>query len=234
MDEIEQFFNAASKGDLPALTSLLKNGIDVNARFAGGIALMAAATTGSAAAVRLLLKHGADVAARDETESTALHWAALYGLQMPEPGGGLSVIRALIKAGADITAKDSRGDTALDLAFAEDNQTAIKLLTPVSDSGEVDQRTLDASLIKAAAYDNHTTAKKFLEKGANVNARGNLDWTPLLFAVHNENLRSVKMYLGAGADPNVKDATGQTVLQLARLRNNATIADLLIAAGAVA
>jgi ankyrin repeat protein len=58
--------------------------------------------------MRLLIDHKANVAARDETHSTPLHLAALWG--------NTKAVRLLIEHGADVSAQDGNHRTPLHLA----------------------------------------------------------------------------------------------------------------------
>jgi ankyrin repeat protein len=78
-DHYTAFYQAAERGNLAALTTMLACGFDPNRTDAGigKTALHAAAMEGKAEAVRLLLAHGASVAIRDrEFQGQPLIWAA--------------------------------------------------------------------------------------------------------------------------------------------------------------
>ena len=69
----DALFDAAAKGDAPALAAALAKGGDLNRRdLRGRTALMRAAETGSFAACRELLWAGADANASDKSARTAL------------------------------------------------------------------------------------------------------------------------------------------------------------------
>src|ERR1044071_10390952 len=71
---------AATSGHTDTMTDLLNDGIDVNAKIAGGVtALMFAAWSGRLATVRALLAKSADVNARSDAGRTALMCAASNG-----------------------------------------------------------------------------------------------------------------------------------------------------------
>lgn len=73
----EQLWEAARKGDVAAVTSLLDQGADVNAKFRyGTTALFKAAERGHAEVVKVLLARGADATVKDTFYSaTAMTWA---------------------------------------------------------------------------------------------------------------------------------------------------------------
>jgi ankyrin repeat protein len=91
----DQLFEAARKGDAPAVTALLDKGADVNARFRyGTTALFKAAERGNAEVVKILLARGADVNVKDTFYSaTAMTWA----LQNKH----IEVVRALLEKSGD-------------------------------------------------------------------------------------------------------------------------------------
>lgn len=61
------------------MRDLLEHGADVNAIWAFGTPLHAAATEGHTETCALLMEHGANVAAKDSGGYTPLYWAALKG-----------------------------------------------------------------------------------------------------------------------------------------------------------
>lgn len=73
----DQLWEAARKGDVAAVTSLLDQGADVNAKFRyGTTALFKAAERGHADVVKALLARGADATVKDTFYSaTAMTWA---------------------------------------------------------------------------------------------------------------------------------------------------------------
>lgn len=96
--EYEEFFNAASEGDVERLEAALLPSLNVNAleadRLQGRAALHMAAQTGSVQAIQFLLTHGAEVNLRNSEYETPLHEAAFYA--HPE------AIKVLLDAGSHI------------------------------------------------------------------------------------------------------------------------------------
>jgi uncharacterized protein len=90
----------------------------------------------------------------------------------------------------------------------------------------------------AAARDGDTgQIASLVASGANVNQRGGVnDWTPLMHAVHKNQLAAVRALLDVGADINATaGARGRdTALSLAIVQSETEIAALLRARGAKA
>ncbi|HEV7474925.1 MAG TPA: ankyrin repeat domain-containing protein [Pyrinomonadaceae bacterium] len=91
----EQLFEAARKGDAPAVTALLDKGADVNAKFRyGATALFKAAERGNLEVVKVLLARGADVTVKDTFYgATAMTWALDHE--------HLEIVRALLEKTPD-------------------------------------------------------------------------------------------------------------------------------------
>jgi len=72
---------------------------------------------------------------------------------------------------------------------------------------------------------------KFLARGAKVNARDDLGYTPLLRAVVRDKRPAVEFLIAKGADVSVS-ASGETALCWALMRKNEHMVELLLAHGA--
>lgn len=101
--QYEEFYNAASEGNIQRLEAALLPSMSVDALEAnllqGRAALHIAAQVGSVPAIQWLLAHGATVDLRNSEGETPLHEAA--GWVQPE------AIKALLAAGADINASSA-------------------------------------------------------------------------------------------------------------------------------
>eukprot|EP00045_Choanoeca_perplexa_P014426 m.169760 g.169760 ORF g.169760 m.169760 type:complete len:447 (-) comp16672_c0_seq7:1639-2979(-) len=76
------------------------------------------------------------------------------------------------------------------------------LLSRGVDVNKRDRPGDDTVLNYAAGFDKHAVVKLLLEHGADVNAPGMLNWTPLVSASGSSGTKSLKLLLAAGADPN--------------------------------
>jgi cytohesin len=76
--------------------------------------------------------------------------------------------------------------------------------------------------------------RALIRAGADRNGRdhGPNGWTPLLHAVHKEQLAAVRTLLAAGADPNRRSDNGLTPLMLASAQGEPEIVEELLRAGA--
>jgi ankyrin repeat protein len=88
----------------------------------------------------------------------------------------------------------------------------------------------------AAARDGDTTRlSELIASGADVNQRGGVnDWTPLMHAVHKNQIATVRLLIQAGADINAVAGArgGDTALRLAMVQDRPEIAALLREHGA--
>jgi ankyrin repeat protein len=213
---VQDLHGAATKGDVAGVRAALDRGVAVDVPYGEGTALIAAAMRGSAPVVRLLLARGANPNATDDAGMTALMACALYGLQTPEPDGGLTVMRLLLESGTDPNLRDERGETPLELAAIEGCLPAIQALVAAGArcgaEGEPDPVMAAAGHLDCVRW--------LLERGCPPDRRGNRGWTPLRAAVFNRDAALVDMLLNAGADPNACDDEGRTVLAYARERED--------------
>lgn len=122
MRNVLQLGDAAFAGDVRAVASFIKAGVDVNGADSDGFsALHRAATAGSLHVMDLLLAQGADPNAKDSAGCTPLHYAAFCGLT--------DAAHLLIAGGADPQRRNRDGLTPADVAKAEGKTTVHKLLT---------------------------------------------------------------------------------------------------------
>ncbi|XP_063537542.1 putative ankyrin repeat protein RF_0381 [Cydia strobilella] len=92
----------------------------------------------------------------------------------------------------------------------------------------------DNDLILACELGDNDLIEKLIREGVNVNLRDPIGRTALHFAVHNGNIRAIKMLLEAGASTTVMDNVGLTPLQICIMRRpSVEIAKLLFSYGAV-
>jgi ankyrin repeat protein len=159
--------DAAKRGDLEAVKTLLKDGADVNAPLGDGMtALHWAAERGDIQLTSTLLYAGANVTAVTRVgQYTPLHIAARTG--------NAAVVKALLDARADVNAKTSpSGATALHLAATAGSVDVISALVDAKAEINAKEPEWDQTpLIFAAAAGRTEAVKVLLRRGADPNAQ---------------------------------------------------------------
>jgi len=146
----DQLWEAARKGDVAAVTSLLDQGADVNAKFRyGTTALFKASERGHTDVVKVLLARGADATVKDTFYSaTAMTWA----LQNDH----FEVVRALLEkdasGAADVLLSGAReGKTELvEIALARGGITAESLTSALAATMDNKDKTAIAEMLRKA------------------------------------------------------------------------------------
>lgn len=180
------------------------------------------------AAIRALVNDRSAIDAAEADGMTPLHWAVhrddpgtvdlligagaavnvktRYGvtpLSLACTNGSAALVERLLKAGADANAASPEGETVLMNAATNGNVDVLKLLIAHGAQVNVHERWKGQTALMWAASENHTAAVKLLlEVGAELKARTPGGFTPLLFAIRDGALDTVRMLLDAGADPN--------------------------------
>ena len=73
--------------------------------------------------------------------------------------------------------------------------------------------SLNDQLIAAATNGDAAGVQQLLQKGANIEAKDNLGWTPLIWAAYQGHTEVVNLLLEKGANLEAKGNKGQTALQ---------------------
>ncbi|MDA1091834.1 MAG: ankyrin repeat domain-containing protein [Acidobacteria bacterium] len=206
---------AAVNGSAAMVESLLGAGADANAALPSGeTVLMTASRSGSAPAVRLLVAHGALVNTTEQTRGqTALMWAVAQ--QHPE------VVAALVELGADVHMRSDPLPRRIHTRTEGFNPTGV---LDVVQGGYT-------ALLFAARQGHLDAATSLLAAGADVNDAAPAGTSALVVAAHGGHTALAIYLLDQGADPNAAEA-GYTALHAATLRDDATLAAALLAAGA--
>ena len=209
---------------------LIKNGADYDAFAATGLA-------DTNRAVQLLAADKNVVQARDRDGQTPLHWAVLNDqlpltsfwlqagaspaatnfagqtpLHIAATKGLTEQVRLLLAANAPTDIRDTNGWTQLDAAIQAKQSDSIHLLMAKAPAAAHPERGLSTSLHEAAASGNVGALAGLLDTETNLEARNELALTPLQVAVLHGHLAAAALLVDKGADVNVRDPDGNTML----------------------
>jgi ankyrin repeat protein len=139
----------------------------------------------------------------------------------------VDMVKLLVEHGARLDVRAPNGMSVIQFAVSRGMQEIVKVLL----SHGVDT----SSLHMAACTGDLTSVQRLIDRGADVNAKDEIGWTPLFWAASMGRKEVVTLLIAKGADATVtaKTADGQnTALYQAVQAGNRDIAQLLIAHGA--
>ena len=190
---VTRVVDAVKRADKAAVRALVQQQVDVNAAEPdGSTALHWAVQQDDLETVDLLIRAGANVMAANRYGVTPLAAACT--------SGNAAIIETLLKAGADANAALPEGETALMTAARGGNADAVKvLLAHGANVNATESWHGQTALMWAAAEDHAAVARALIEGDADIKARSNGGFTPLLFAVRAGRSDTVRVLLAAGA-----------------------------------
>lgn len=190
--------------DIKILELLLQKGADVNIRdMHGSTALMHATTLAYLPAVELLLKYGADVNTQDDYGYTPL---MAFSHRNPTEYN-LKIAKLLLDHGADVNLQNKSGDTALIQASkGRDEFDGVLVRILLENGADVNIRNMDGYSailysVKRGKTINIGVVRMLLENGADVNIQNIREETPLIMAVLQSDIETIKLLLEYGAEP---------------------------------
>ena len=214
--KITQFMVAVEKGDGETITSLLKQGMDVNVQnLEGETALHVACKMCEMKVVKLLVKNGARINTKSHCGHTPLH-SALHSADLNGFFGG---VKLLIENGANVNAKVAETEnsrTPLHFAAFQGFFDVVKLL--IKNGARIDAKdNIGYTPLHSAALGASFGVEKLLiENGANVNAQTKDGDTALHFASRNGHLYKVNFLIKNRASLTIKNNRGKTPFDLAK------------------
>ncbi|MHA7269554.1 ankyrin repeat domain-containing protein [Arthrobacter sp. HLT1-20] len=146
----------------------------------------------------------------------------------------LPLVERLIEAGGNVNAKDSLQDSAFLYAGAEGFNEILELTLAHGADVSSTNRYGGTALIPASEHGHVETVRILIAAGVPVNHVNNLGWTAMQEAVllNNGGPRQqdvVRQLLDAGADPDLRDPQGRTVLENAQRLGFSEIAEIISA-----
>jgi len=216
-DNNAKLLNAASRGDIETVKTLLAHGADVNhANNDGETALLIANERGHTEIVKLLLTQGANINKIDGQGFTALTVSIATGMD-------IELVRFLLEKGA---ATDGIVDEAsgikskfplIEAVSAGDIEIVKLLLEKGTNINQIDGQGFTALTVSIRMDMGIELVQFLLEKGATIDgivdeASGIKSRSPLLEAVSVGDIEIAKLLLEKGANINQIDGQGLTAL----------------------
>jgi len=189
--------------------------------------LILAVQNGLVEASRLLLQHKAEIDGKDNKGRTPLDWAL--------SNNNIGALHLLLEYDASVNHHESEfGSTPLILAVQNGRFEASRLLlqhdAKVNGKDNKGRTALDWALSKSDVGAIHL----LLEYGANVNHHeSEFGLTPLILAVLNGRVETLRLLLQHNAEVDGKDNKGRTALYRALSNNNVGAIRLLLEYGAI-
>jgi ankyrin repeat protein len=215
---------AHTNGTSVIVEALLDRGANVNASALlrkSVTPLHVAALCGNADVAALLLRRGAKANATDKNGFTPLHNAASEG--------HAQLVDLLLGGGGDINARDEDGATPLYFASKQGHLDVVKYF--IRNRARVDQRDKqgNTALTVAINADHVTVARVLVDAGADVNATGQAERTPIFWTRSRE---AAEVLIEKGVRVNATDQWGNYALHVFAEKGNAPLIQLLLENGA--
>ena len=209
---MNEFIEAVKGGDIPAVTRLLDSDPSLASEGEGGVScVLLALYNGRREVARLLIDRGATL---------SFHDACAAG----ENGRAKEMLR---RDPSLLDRRSSDGFPPLGLAIFFGNRELAKFL--IGEGADVNAASSNAQRVTplhaAAAVCDHELMAMLLERGADANARQQMDYTPLHTAASRGDIEMAKMLLDHGAKRDVTGSDGMTVGDIARQRGKGEFAE---------
>lgn len=218
--------DAVQRRDAEAISRLLRQGADVNARQGdGATALSWAAHWNDVDVAERLIRAGADANAANDLGVTPLSLACT--------NGSATMADRLLGAGADPNRARKTGETPLMTAAYTGNLELVQLLLDHgADVNAASLETKQTALMWAVSQKHADIVRALIRAKADVSARSAGGFSALLFAARQGDLQSATILLDAGADANDRGRDNNPALVIAVASRHQDVAGLLLARGA--
>uniref|UniRef100_A0A8C5WKU1 Ankyrin 1 n=1 Tax=Leptobrachium leishanense TaxID=445787 RepID=A0A8C5WKU1_9ANUR len=244
---------AAANGHVPVIEFLITKGAKIDAKdVKKRTPLHRAAENGHLEAVRVLLKAGANMYCLDSDNQTPVHLAAqnnhqevlktflkeegtLYKnrlniLHMAATVDDSELAQLLLKNGASVDATDEKKQTPLFHAVSGGHEATVKIFGLLLEySKGLSPDTMISAMFKAVKLNLCGIIKALINKGTDVNATNDMEYTPLLLAAELGKLEAAQAVIEKEARLDIRTPNLNTALHLAVQRGDESVTPLHIA-----
>ncbi len=216
-----QLLEAAARGDIDEVRSLLESGVNPNIGNEDGLtALHQCCIDNNEAMMKLLVQHGADVNVTDRELWTPLHASSTCG--------HVNLARFLVDNGAELLAINSDGNMPYDIC--EDEMTLDYIESQMADKG-ITQEHIDG-LRDVAPGRMLTDLKELKQSDQDLESRDDIGATFLHIAAANGFDKVAIFLLDNNVDVNAKDDDGWQPIHAAACWAHGEMIQLLVQFGA--
>lgn len=164
---------------------------------------------------KMLLKCGASIDGKDERGQTAISYAVHQGFE--------NTAEVLLEAGASV---DSN---VVERAFNSNHPSIFKTLLEYSK--DLPSDIMESALFKAVQKNLHGIVAALADRGTDINAYNEMQYTPLLLACETGKAECAEVLIEKGANLGIKTPASDTALHLAVQAGAASITNLLLHKG---
>lgn len=176
-----------------------------------------AITTGNFAATKLLIDKKANINKPDEFGDTPLHKAV----------NSIDIFKYLLESGANPNVRNNFGIAPLHICYHESQ--FIDLLKQHNANLNIKDSIGRTILHDAVQEGNNCQIEQFIKAGLDVNATDNYNQSP---AFLTKNLDTLKLLIKNGANPNIQDIQGDSILHKVAKSKNHELYNFLLKHGA--
>ncbi|XP_009812042.2 CARD- and ANK-domain containing inflammasome adapter protein [Gavia stellata] len=164
---------------------------------------------------KMLLKAGASTDGKDERGQTALSYAVSQGSE--------NTAKVLLEAGASVDSNMA------ERAFNSNHPSIFKILLEYSK--DLSFEIMESALFRAVQKNLHGVVAALIDKGTDINAYNEMQYTPLLLACETGKAESAEVLIEKGASFGIRTPASDTALHLAVQAGAASITNLLLRNG---
>ncbi|MCF7912722.1 MAG: ankyrin repeat domain-containing protein [Candidatus Cloacimonetes bacterium] len=192
MNGLPGLFFAVINGDLPLVKQMIEKSAVIDTTIVSGVTpLVSACTHGHLDIVKYLIEQGANIEKEDDQGRTPIFWAAMRGQS--------ACVEYLISAGADVNKVNNEGETPVFLATGD--LTTLKLLQ--ESGGDIHKlNNAGSNLLINIGWNGNVETLTYLVKQVDVNQFNDYGTSGFYFAIQQDSLELVKIFLENGAEPN--------------------------------
>lgn len=211
---------AALAGKSDIAEYLIKKGADINSCDTNGVTILMDAIKGqNVDIVKLLLSYGGNPNIQDINGSNSFHEAAYQG--------NIELIKLIRDSGANALARDKQGNTPFSIVINKDFDIIKEVLNNNYNITDSDGNTPIHIIVTTNA--SNSLLQELIKEGFPLDTRNSSGYTPLNYAIENNDLATSTILLENGANPfQMIDKKGNNGVTIALDKKNMKIIENIV------